>query len=68
MTWKDVRAKCALGQMMIIEPDVTIHRLFQAFSTLERVDAQEVRDPAVEAFDHANRWWPARAGQALLDA
>lgn len=54
--------------MLVVEPDVAFDGAAQVFAGLETIRRQHVRNPAIEALNHAVGLRVTRLGQAVFDA
>jgi len=60
--------QCALGDVVIIEPDVPKNRVFETLGGIEAMGRQDLADPAIEALDHAVGLWVPGLDEAMIDA
>lgn len=51
---------------MVVKRHITQQRLLQIFATVKSVRLQNIRDAAIEAFDHAVGFGRPGPGQAML--
>ncbi|OOH87652.1 hypothetical protein BMF38_04260 [Comamonas kerstersii] len=65
MNWGFV-PQCLLRQVVVIQPDKPVQRLFQILCAVEVVRAQYLTQAAMEALDHAVGFWRPGLGEPMF--